>query len=193
MKTNILLTVLLLTIPFLSCKKNDAVPAPTANFSFSEIATGDIQFTNLSKNANTYNWDFGDGYYSTASANVFLHHFPYNGDYKTKLTVSNSAGQAQTYTQNVSVTTAEGFGVFYLRADTKHGLVTVTMTDTKEAGAILQYISSGLPTCTDPNFFRIKRRDGVYDFTATTADKVVKWAGQINVKGGACSPQLLNL
>ncbi len=64
---------------------------PVANFS-TNISEGYapiyVQFTDMSKNATSWNWDFGDGTYSTARNPV--HTFSKTGKYTVILTVKNA-------------------------------------------------------------------------------------------------------
>jgi PKD repeat protein len=66
---------------------------PVANFS-SDAVTGSaplsVQFTDLSKGATAWNWDFGDGALSTEQNPS--HTYNVSGNYTVTLTVSNEAG-----------------------------------------------------------------------------------------------------
>ena len=80
---------------------------PTANFSYNpnEISVLDpvVDFTNLSQNADAYNWSFGDG---TSSAETDpTHVFPETsgGEYPVTLTAMTNQGCTSTYTQNIVV------------------------------------------------------------------------------------------
>lgn len=67
-------------------------------------APASIPFTNTSTGTGTlsYNWDFGDGTFSTAPNPV--HVFNTAGNYTVKLTTSNNSGCTNTYTQsNIAV------------------------------------------------------------------------------------------
>lgn len=80
---------------------------PTANFSYSpnEISLLDpqVDFTNLSTNADAYLWDFGDG---SSSGDIDPSHvYPETagGEYPVTLTALTNEGCSHTYTQNVVV------------------------------------------------------------------------------------------
>ncbi len=62
---------------------------PVAGFSY-EQEDGFFQFTDLSTNATSWSWDFGDGYYSTLQNPV--HEYFSSGPYIVCLTVGNSCG-----------------------------------------------------------------------------------------------------
>ncbi len=81
---------------------------PIANFS-TNISEGyapiSVQFTDLSKNVTSWNWDFGDGTYSYEKNP--LHTYNATGTYTVKLTATNSAGMdTETKINCISVTSA---------------------------------------------------------------------------------------
>lgn len=67
--------------------------APTAMFSVDKTnsCTGEIHFTNLSEEAESFLWDFGDGTFSTEENPI--HFFTQNGEFTVKLQVENSVSQ----------------------------------------------------------------------------------------------------
>jgi serine protease AprX len=73
---------------------------PIANFT-SNITNGPapliVKFTDFSKDANKWKWDFGDGTYSTAKSPKHTYSKP--GNYSVKLTISNKDGSS-TKTKN---------------------------------------------------------------------------------------------
>ena len=82
--------------------------APVADFTFSPsqnlIAPARITFTNTSKNASSYRWDFGDGTTSTSMNPV--KDFSKAGDYSVKLTATDSKNQTAQKTATISVKAA---------------------------------------------------------------------------------------
>lgn len=83
-------------------------PPPTvANFSWTNPSGGLVQFTNLSSNATTYSWDFGDG--SALSTNTNPNHiYVANGAYNVCLTATGTGG-SDVECQTITVTNI-GFG-----------------------------------------------------------------------------------
>ena len=90
-----------ITIPnafvILNASYKDASPSlttiPTAEFNAdttSGSATLSVQFTDLSQNANGWNWDFGDG--ATSTDRNPVHTYSSAGTYTVTLTVSNEGG-----------------------------------------------------------------------------------------------------
>lgn len=75
------------------CKEDEEIiPAPTAGFSYSvdETTGGIVTFTNTSEDADTYQWDFGDGTFSTLKDPVKT--FMNDGSYEIALTATNAGG-----------------------------------------------------------------------------------------------------
>ena len=66
---------------------------PTANFSITgsnQYAPAEVSFTNLSTNASSYSWDFGDG--GSSSSSNPSHTYSTSGTYNVTLTAYNDAG-----------------------------------------------------------------------------------------------------
>lgn len=70
------------------------VVTPRANFTMSDSASTCppliVQFTNTSSNQSTYNWDFGDGTFSTAASPS--HFYNVAGTYFAKLSITGAGG-----------------------------------------------------------------------------------------------------
>jgi PKD repeat protein len=93
MKNRIPLAYILITILIIvsNCKKDP--PQPTANFSFTGDNTPapcEINFTNSSTNANSYFWEFGDGF-SSSEENP-KHTYNTEGTFSVKLTAEGEGG-----------------------------------------------------------------------------------------------------
>ncbi|NDV46078.1 PKD domain-containing protein [Paludibacter sp. 221] len=100
MKKNIFSNLILLGVVIFAvsaCKNETA--KPRANFSY-EVEDLKVTFTNASKDANSYAWDFGDGKTSTETNPV--HTYAANGTYSVKLTASGEGGTDST-TESVVV------------------------------------------------------------------------------------------
>ncbi len=101
-----LLYLLLTPLVFLySCSGDDVeIPALDPQFQtdpeFVEVALP-VMFDNLTTNANSYSWDFGDGNTSTEVSPT--HTFEEPGTYEVTLTATAVDGQEVVYTENVSV------------------------------------------------------------------------------------------
>ncbi len=77
----------------LGCSKTETTPKPTSDFSWIEL-NGVVQFTNTSKNADSYQWDFGDNLGKSTSQNP-KYTFEYKGDYQVKLIAKGAGGEAE--------------------------------------------------------------------------------------------------
>jgi hypothetical protein len=85
-----------------SCKKEDAIPAPTADF---EIKTANLAVTavNKSTNGRYFVWDFGDGT-KPDSTMAPGHFYQQEGTYTVKLKVEGRDGSIKETSKQVSVT-----------------------------------------------------------------------------------------
>ncbi len=90
-KTNlvILIAALLAAVNFSSCKKESAKPAPFVFYNVS-IDGATVTFTNESKGAASYEWDFGDGTTSTEESPT--HTYPGKGKYVPTLSATSADG-----------------------------------------------------------------------------------------------------
>jgi PKD repeat protein len=83
------------------------VPAPNADFIISsgnnQPAPTVVSFSNVSTNASSYDWDFGDG--ASSSSSSPSHVYSNAGTYSVILTARNSVGVQDTRTRTVYVTT----------------------------------------------------------------------------------------
>jgi PKD repeat protein len=89
------------------CSKTDTTPVtpkPIADFSWTD-ANGTIQFTSNSKNADSYQWDFGDNLGKSTSQNP-KYTFEYKGDYQVKLIAKGAGGEAEAI-NTIKITTGK--------------------------------------------------------------------------------------
>jgi len=96
MKKLLTLFVIATVVLFTTCKK-DAKDLPVASFFYSPASAGvgdTIYFQSNCQNANTYEWDFGDGNGST-EVNPY-HIFTQEGSYTVQLTAYNDDGSDMT-------------------------------------------------------------------------------------------------
>lgn len=113
------LMILILAIPFTACdfsyelpdagSKPDDTP-PSAYFTYSqgqgtEEEWKDYSFSNLSKSATDYVWDFGDGNSSTEKDGKNT--YPGEGSYTVTLTASDKLGVTSTYSETIEIVKPE--------------------------------------------------------------------------------------
>jgi PKD repeat protein len=116
MKTIKLIYLVLFVALLAGCKKDDTAPtgtnptpptgsSATANFTFtpaSGVAPLQVQFTNISNNATSYAWDFGNGQ-TSAVANASTT-YTTAGTYTIKLTATGADGKTSVKTASITVT-----------------------------------------------------------------------------------------
>ncbi|MDP3002873.1 MAG: PKD domain-containing protein [Bacteroidales bacterium] len=85
---------------FQSCKKEESTDPPKAGIFYS-VAVKQVAFTALTKRAETWNWDFGDGESSTEMNPV--HVYTDGGYYKVTLTATDASGRTAVSEANLAV------------------------------------------------------------------------------------------
>ena len=102
---NIHLTLLVLLIFVAGCTEKDPLPLSEASFAVvtdSPERFLEVKFENLSTNANSYEWDFGDG--SPVSKDIApTHIFEESKSYTVKLSAFTNDGQVSTATEDINV------------------------------------------------------------------------------------------
>ncbi|NAS11475.1 carbohydrate binding domain-containing protein [Poritiphilus flavus] len=97
-------TLLILAISFIGCEDDDEVVLPEviAGFTFTlNQQSGTVTFINISEEAQSFLWNFGDGDTSTEINPVKMYE---SGSYTVTLTASNAAGASATFEDNLTVT-----------------------------------------------------------------------------------------
>ena len=109
----VLLFVLIIVLA--GCHKGQNESLATAKFTTSHynyFLNQDVLFKNLSENATTYKWDFGDGQ-TSAYANP-IHSYKLGGVYNIVLTTNNS----NTYTKSIKI--FAGYSCYIFRNNTSY-------------------------------------------------------------------------
>ena len=99
-----ILSILILAVSFLGCEEDDVIMLPdvVAGFTFTvNQTTGTVIFINISEEATSFAWDFGDGDTSTLINPVKTYE---SGTFTVTLTASNAAGASSTFEDSVTVT-----------------------------------------------------------------------------------------
>ncbi|SHG21375.1 PKD domain-containing protein [Flagellimonas flava] len=103
-----ILSLLILAISFLGCEEDDEgniLPAVLAGFTFDlNENTGTVSFINISENADSFEWDFGDG---TSSTEIDPIKTFANGTFTVQLTASNSAGASDSTEDEIIISVPE--------------------------------------------------------------------------------------
>ena len=101
------ISVLFLAITFLGCDDDETVQAPAvvAGFTYTlNIDTGTVTFINISENAKTYEWNFGDQSTSTEINPVKTYE---NGTYIVTLTSKNNADGSDVFEDEITILVPE--------------------------------------------------------------------------------------
>jgi hypothetical protein len=98
------IAVLFISIAFIGCSEDDVVVLQELSAGFTQTInqnTGTVTFINTSSNANTYEWDFGDGNSSTVINPVKT--YSAGGSYVVVLQVSNDKGAMARFEDTIQI------------------------------------------------------------------------------------------
>lgn len=180
---------LLVIVFFLYGCQKDVPPAPVARFEYREnAATRDgaqYTFVNLTTNAQTYNWTFGDGGSSSEQHPTYV--FKKNGTYNVTLKATGEGGEDY-FNQSIRVSTVPTTGrlIFWSRIGNK-GNITVSIAGS-EIGKITVYqTSTNAPDCGTSGFVTVTLPEGTYSYTAKSQGLIpYSWSGSIQIINGMC-------
>ncbi|MEO1547453.1 MAG: PKD domain-containing protein [Bacteroidota bacterium] len=102
-------SILILAISFFGCEDDDdaggTLPTLVAGFTQTvQEGTGVVTFINISENADSFAWDFGDGTTSSVIDPVKTYT---TGTYTVRLTASNAAGASDVFTDEITISIPE--------------------------------------------------------------------------------------
>ena len=174
------LLIIISTIIF-SCESNEPVIADFYSL-MDPYSPGKYNFTNMSTNANTYEWDDGLGNkYITKNVTI---QFPKNGIYNVTLTARGPSGQnSKSESINVTNMPTTGDNVVFTRLNTE-GSILVNI-DGINVGNITRYQISGIPDCGTSGFININKKEGTYVLIARSQTGKY-WASTITFTAGVC-------
>ena len=99
-----LLTVCLLVVSFIGCDEDDEanLPEVVAGFTYTlDEETATVTFINISEEANSYEWDFGDG---TSSKEINpIKTYTESGTYAVSMEASNVAGASEIFEDEITI------------------------------------------------------------------------------------------
>ncbi|MAU15148.1 MAG: hypothetical protein CMH48_11310 [Muricauda sp.] len=111
LKKTKIFSILILAVTFLGCEDDEGTPLPavTAGFTYSTIQnTGTVSFINISENAESFKWDFGNGTTSTEIDPTVTFN---SGTYTVSLTATNVAGASDTFEDQLVIEVPEAIMV----------------------------------------------------------------------------------
>ncbi|MDA9333390.1 PKD domain-containing protein, partial [Saprospiraceae bacterium] len=149
----------------------EEIDDPTSDFTFT-VDAGVVTFTNQSSNADTYNWDFGDGNTSTESDPI--HTYTSEGTYNVTLTATNDCGIA-TSTQSVIIdlVPVAVFGTVGLPTDCAEFVLEFIDQSTNNPTEWSWTFEGGNPaTSTEQNPTVTYSTPGTFDVSLTVTDAV---------------------
>ncbi|MET1260145.1 immunoglobulin-like domain-containing protein [Flagellimonas sp. DF-77] len=108
LKKTKIIGLLVLLISFLGCEEDDegnVLPAVVSGFTQTIVEnTGTVRFLNISENADSFAWDFGDGTTSTEISPIKIFE---NGTFTVTLTASNVAGATDVFEDQITISIPE--------------------------------------------------------------------------------------
>ena len=188
MKTLLTTTTFLILLTFFSCTKPVSEPDPVANFTARTdyTVTGRISFTNVSTNAVSYSWSFGDGGSSTEANPVYT--FSKNGNYKVTLTATNKSGVSKSVSSTIGINDVKG--QFCIWTNTNYfGDIDIYVNGTN-MGTITKYYQT-IPACGSIGCVTLEGQQGNYTFSALGSNGS-QWNNiGITISSGKCNTKCL--
>jgi PKD repeat protein len=169
-------------LSFSACEKEEITPSALFTASSTNVKVlENITFTNLSTNASSYQWSFGDG--TTSAASSPTHSYSKTGTYTVQLKAFSASGKKMSETSiSINVTEIGGNAIFWMSSGDYY--VTVTLSNGAQ-GTITKNFSA-IPSCGTTggaNFSDLT--PGVYGYYAT--DGNAYWNSTITIKSNTCS------
>ncbi len=156
---------------------------PSVNFT--QVTNGlSVDFTNTSTNANSYNWDFGDGNSSTETNPT--HIYTDDGNYNVVLTATNDCGSV-TSSQTVTISTLPSANFM---ADVTNGCVALTvqfndLSSSNTTSWLWSFPGGNPSTSNEQNPLIIYNSAGIYSVTLvasnSTGDNTITLSNYITV------------
>jgi PKD repeat protein len=189
MKTKIIFMMIMLSIIFNNCSKPADTPkptpaAPTADFTYSGAnipAPSTVAFSNVSTNATSYVWDFGDGQTSTQKDPT--HIFLTAGTFNVKLTATGDGGSISV-TKSITIGAAPIADFSYTGAN-QHAPATVTFTNLSTNASSYAWDFGDNQTSTLANPSHQYTAGGVYTVKLTSTGNGVNSVATKTVNIGA--------
>lgn len=189
------LLLLLLFAPFifLSCSKEAPIPKPKAEFTFTIGTNGQVYFKNVSTDANSYNWEFGD--FTTSTEKELIHTYTRNSTFQVSLTATGNGG-TDVIVKSITVNNIKGSVVFYKGFSTGSSNISISVDGTYQGALFGNRYYTSSPNCGD--FYGVtvsNLSEGVHSFSGKELNgpNYYTWSGTFTITGGKCSSKGLVL
>ncbi len=152
-------------------------PTPTSSFTYSSnnnfTTPSEITFTNTSTNAESFDWDFGDGSDHVTDQNP-VHTYAATGAYTVTLVVTNGS-KTDTETASISITPAEPVANFsFVSNNNFHTPSAITFTNTSTSAMSYEWdFGDGTATSTDENPVHTYTTTGSYTVTLIATNETL--------------------
>jgi len=180
--------LLLVAISISSCGVFEPEPKPTADFVVTVLDNGLVRLDVSSSNADSFDWDFGNGEKGTGKNIQFR--YDRNGQYVITLTAKGKGGEISVQ-QRVEINDVKGTAMFWMSRTER----TIRVTLNNRQANITAYYSNGAPSNCGASgtatFTALP--EGRYNFIATEVGTLfpTTWNGTITITGGDCSKMQL--
>lgn len=188
MKKVLFFQLLLLTTLFFACQKEKIAPKPKAEFTFLTGVNGKVIFNNLSTDAKTAKWDFGDGSTDVTFDEV-LYTYSSNRNYQVSLTVTGEGG-TDVIVKTVPISSVKGNLVIYKKYSTRGDRDINVYVDGNYRGFISgKFFYSSAPSCGNANSVTdYNLTEGTHRIEAKeTGISPYTWNYTLTVIGGNCN------
>jgi hypothetical protein len=197
MKKQLFHSLILISL-FFSCKEKIVEPAPIADFRFQQTNNGVVNFTDMSANAQSIYWDFGDGSNLTsAPRSTVTHQYKKNVEYTVKIVATNASNAESRASLKVSIENILGTAYFF-KTYNVGDIIEVTLDGKIDyiLGAYSYFPDLKAPACGDsPHCIRFTGLgEGRHYFqTRELSGKKRTLSSYIDVTGGQCSGVALGI
>lgn len=187
---NSLIVLLLISAIFSSCKKDEPTPKPKAEFTYNLGTNGQVYFNNVSTDATTYSWDFGD--FTTSSQKDLVHTYTKNGIFQVSLTATGNGGN-DVIVKSVEVTNIKGDLMVFNNTVTGTDAINIWVDEVYKGfiNGRVYYLTS--PDCGNSNSVTVLQLSpGEHTVRGQDFLGTKQWQGKITIIGGKCNKLGLN-
>lgn len=160
---------------------------PVSVFEFTKSDDGTVIFKNASKNAVSYQWDFGDGTYDTSESPN--HKFEKNGKYNVKLTSTNETGNHSSMV-TIEIDNVELANYLFWTKHSKYLPIEIYIEGALHSNVRKSF--SDTPECWTSGAVTVDLPAGTYKFSARGRNGAEWSESDLNFEKGICKSVHLN-